>query len=74
MAKLGVQTDIALARLAMGCGLIPPAGGGAFRSNRAGWLSLTSTFEEDRGCRQVFVVIRMEGVSGIDLAKSRSML
>ncbi|MBN7137684.1 hypothetical protein A7A76_23595 [Lysobacter enzymogenes] len=37
MAKLGVQTDIALARLAMDCGLIPPAGdGGAFRSNRSG--------------------------------------
>lgn len=36
MAKLGVQTDIALARLAMDCGLIPPAGdGGAFRSNRS---------------------------------------
>lgn len=37
MFKLGVQTDIALARLAMDCGLIPPAGdGGAFRSNRSG--------------------------------------
>ena len=37
MFKLGVQTDIALARLAMDCGLIPPAGaGGAFRSNRFG--------------------------------------
>ncbi|ROU08955.1 response regulator [Lysobacter enzymogenes] len=37
MAKLGVQTDIALARLAMDCGLIPPAGdGGVFRSNRSG--------------------------------------
>lgn len=37
MAKLGVQTDIALARLAMDGGLIPPAGdGGAFRSSRSG--------------------------------------
>lgn len=37
MFKLGVQTDIALARLAMDCGLIPPAGdGGTFRSNRSG--------------------------------------
>ena len=60
MAKLGVQTDIALARLAMDYGLIPPAGGGAFRSNRSGWLSLTSPFEEDGGYRQVFVVVRME--------------
>lgn len=37
MAKLRLQTDIAPARRAMDCGLIPPAGdGGAFRSNRFG--------------------------------------
>lgn len=61
MAKLGMQANIALARLAINCGLIPLAGGGAFRSNRCDCLSPTSTFAEERGCRQVFVVIRMEG-------------
>lgn len=36
MAKLGVHGDIALARLAMDCELIPPAGGGSHRSNCGG--------------------------------------
>ena len=74
MAKLGVQTDIALARLAMDYVLIPPTSGCAFRSNRSGWLSLTSPFQEDRGCCRFSWSFEWRSVSGTDLAKSRSML